>query len=72
MTQNCDCGEPHGHKHNCALFTCFVCGGPTLCAPDEGPAYCPEHCPDHDYKYEPCDGKRCVICSAEPPYDYWD
>ena len=52
--------------------SCAGCGGDVLCWPNEGPAYCPECCPDHDYEYEPAERtRRCKTCSAEPPDDWW-
>jgi hypothetical protein len=70
----CDCGKSFvgGHAPRCSLFTCAVCGGPTVIAPEEGPAYCYEHCPDHDYHYERSEGWRCLECHAEPPPDWFD
>lgn len=34
--------------------------------------YCPEHCPDHDFKYDR--GMRrwcCEHCSEDAPHDFW-
>lgn len=67
----CEC-EGHWHTFGCALFTCFKCGGETIIAPQIGPAYCPDCCPDHDYQYERGEGHRCVVCFDEPPPDYFD
>jgi hypothetical protein len=68
----CDCGYQFGHRHDCAIFRCSVCS--VLCdsAPAEGPTVCPEHCPDHDYRYERGEGKRCITCGAAPPPDWFD
>lgn len=68
----CDCGYEAGHAHNCAIFRCSVCR--TLCdsSPAKGPTFCPTHCPDHDYVYEPGEGKRCRTCGAPPPDDWYD
>lgn len=69
----CDCGNQVGHAHNCALFTCAGCGGPTSIGPgDDGPAYCADCCPDHNYEYERGVGHRCQSCDAEPPIDWFD
>jgi hypothetical protein len=52
---------------------CSACGGDVLCWPDEGPAYCPECCPDHDYEYVRAERRHmCATCSAEPPEDWYD
>lgn len=69
---DCNCGNQHGHAHNCAIFTCSVCGAATSIAPKDGPAFCEAHCPDHDYQYERGEGHRCVKCNAEPPLDWHD
>jgi hypothetical protein len=54
-------------------FRCRVCGGECLIAPADGsPGICPDHCEDHDYVYEPGEGKRCVHCFAQPPADWYD
>lgn len=53
-------------------FQCQVCGGPTIVAPDSGPAYCEEHCPDHIYEYVRGEGHRCITCHAEPPVGWWE
>lgn len=54
-------------------FACKVCGVECSVAPADGSgAVCPEHCPDHDYVYEPSMGKRCRHCDAEPPTDWYD
>lgn len=69
--RRCDCGEP-GHVLGCAIFRCAVCGAQTAVAPIDGPAWCFDHCPDHDYRYEPGEGVRCIHCSADPPPDWYD
>lgn len=68
----CDCGQETGHAYGCAIFKCAVCGVLCDCAPAEGAAVCPDHCPDHDYRYEHGAGKRCVTCGAAPPDDWFD
>ena len=46
------------------------CDRDVLSYPDPpGKAYCPEHCPDHDYYYEPGEGWMCDNCGAPPPID---
>lgn len=52
-------------------FTCRVCGKQCDCAPDPPDrAVCPEHCEDHDYRYDPMRrGKFCLHCDQEQPYD---
>lgn len=70
--RQCDCGQPYGHRHGCAIFKCSVCGEQCTVAPQDGPAFCEQHCPEHDYQYEPGEGPRCVICFAEPPADYYE
>ena len=74
----CDCAsETAGkwadiHSSDCAIFKCGVCGeGAFVSPPGEAPTYCVECCPDHEYEYEPGEGKRCKTCNAEPPADYY-
>lgn len=53
-------------------FKCQICGVDCAIAPPlpERP-YCPDHCPDHDYKYDPWRRtKVCTICDVEAPDDY--
>jgi hypothetical protein len=55
------------------LFKCRVCGTECAIAPQlPERAVCPEHCEDHQYKYERGDGHRCIHCFAEPPSDWFD
>lgn len=69
----CDCGHEDGHRYGCAIFACSVCGEQAAAAPaDGGPAFCEQHCPDHDYQYQRGEGHRCVTCFAEPPPDWFD
>jgi hypothetical protein len=50
------------------------CGTNTkvLSYPKKGPVYCPDCCPEHDYKYERYEGWTCTTCGAEPPPDWFD
>lgn len=56
-----------------SVFECRVCGAQCAIAPQlpERPV-CPEHCEDHDYRYERGEGHRCIHCFAEPPRDWFD
>jgi len=68
-TYACDCTA--NHSHECAIFKCSVCNRPAIVsAPGDEPTYCPLHCPEHDYRHEPGEGKRCTTCHAEPPHDW--
>ncbi len=53
-------------------FSCRVCGAPCPIAPRPPErAVCEEHCPDHDYQYDPWRrAKVCVVCDAQAPDDY--
>jgi hypothetical protein len=74
----CDCAAPTEgkwadvHASGCAIFKCVECGGGAIVSPPDGPTYCTECCPDHEYEYEPGEGRRCKTCFAEPPLDYAD
>lgn len=60
------------HSHHCAIFKCGTCGEWSTVAPQGAePTYCPKCCPDHDYQYERGEGKRCAICNAAPPDDWY-
>jgi len=55
------------------LFKCKVCGVDCPITPaDRSGAYCPKHCPDHDYQYQRGEGHRCVTCHAPAPEDWFD
>lgn len=58
-------------------FKCVACGKETEVANIEGPTWCPECCPDHDYEYDrDARARYCKNCGQEPPYDWhgydWD
>jgi hypothetical protein len=49
---------------------CSVCNSSVIIYPDPpGKAYCPDHCPDHDYYYEYGDGWMCKNCGTLPEFD---
>lgn len=52
-------------------FKCRVCGVECPIAPQlpELPV-CEKHCPDHEYRHEGSEGKRCIHCFAEEPWDW--
>lgn len=54
------------------LFACRVCGKECDVAPDPPDrAVCPEHCEDHEYRYEK--GERrdsCTHCGQDRPEDW--
>lgn len=54
-------------------FSCRVCGVRCDSAPDPpARAVCPEHCEDHDYRYErELSGTYCLHCGQQAPEDYW-
>lgn len=69
----CDCGAGRGgHGGHCAIFKCGTCGAQASISPPEGETYCAECCPDHEYEYEPGEGRRCKTCFAEPPLDWYE
>lgn len=55
-------------------FSCRVCGIQCDIAPDPPDrAVCPEHCEDHDYRYNRDDrGHFCIHCGQPAPPDYFD
>lgn len=55
-------------------FSCCVCGVECDGAPDPpARAVCPEHCEDHDYRYErELRGHFCSHCGQEAPDDWND
>jgi hypothetical protein len=55
-------------------FTCRVCGLTCDIAPDPPErAVCPEHCEDHDYRYErELRGHYCFHCGEEAPPDLYE
>jgi hypothetical protein len=61
-------GTPE-HKR---LYGCKVCGVICAVSPGPGEAVCEKHCEDHDYQYEPGEGRHCVHCWAQPPDDWFD
>lgn len=54
-------------------FTCHVCGVVCDTAPDPPlRAVCPEHCEDHDYRYNRDDrGHFCIHCYQQAPDDWF-
>lgn len=52
---------------------CWVCRVPADVYPANPfkRAYCPEHCPEHDYIHERGEGWRCKICAEPAPHDFW-
>lgn len=53
---------------------CRVCGELVWVYDDKTPeqATCPEHCPDHEFKYDRGErGHRCIHCGVEPPPDFY-
>jgi hypothetical protein len=53
-------------------FSCRICGVQCAVAPEPpARAVCPEHCEDHDYKYErDVQEHRCIHCDAPRPEDW--
>ncbi len=54
------------------LFACRVCGKECDVAPDPpGRALCPEHCEDHEYRYEKGEQRHsCTHCGQDRPGDW--
>lgn len=51
---------------------CSVCGVTTDIYPDApAPAYCYEHCEDHDYQVDSGE-RRCIHCNKPVPDDWYD
>lgn len=68
------------HLTNILMSRCRTCGSSAdvisydprgLWAYPIRTTYCPDHCPDHDYRYEHGAGHYCNNCGQEPPHDYW-
>jgi len=54
-------------------FRCFMCGVECATKPDDGLAVCEEHCPDHDYVYDPDERRKsCHYCNKPIPLDWYD
>jgi NMD protein affecting ribosome stability and mRNA decay len=56
-------------------YACRKCGSETLIEPMEGLGICPDCCgqfDEHEYKYEPCEGHRCIHCFDTPPDNWFD
>lgn len=53
-------------------FKCVICQVECqTCPADGGWAFCEEHCPDHQYEYDPGERKSlCIDCGAERPDDW--
>lgn len=51
---------------------CVVCGALPAIYHDDRPAYCDEHCPEHEYNHDPHRRSYfCNTCDAEAPPDYY-
>ena len=55
-----------------SLYAVMIGEQAAVAPADGGPAFCEQHCPDHDYQYQRAEGHRCVTCFAEPPPDWFD
>ena len=61
-----------GSEEFAEMFSCKVCGAEALCSPSPGQAVCPDHCEDHDYKFDSGAGwPLCLHCSGSAPPDYY-
>jgi hypothetical protein len=58
--------------HEPVDFSCWVCGTECASAPDPPErAVCPEHCPDHDYRYSREERTHyCYVCGQLQPEDW--
>lgn len=72
--------ERYRQLRDAIMARCRVCGSDdeVLCFDPRGlwayfhrNTYCPKHCPEHDYEYEPyIHGWACKHCGGAAPHDF--
>lgn len=51
---------------------CCVCGALPNVYKDDAPAFCPDHCPEHEYQYDRDFREwRCTTCDHPAPPDHY-